>query len=86
MKLFACKNQHQYGGGCILVAANNKTEAYLTAANKFELPFFWKDNNPDGKVEHCESDTYPYDSWFEVEHLSADVSTPQIIFEDHYTE
>lgn len=86
MKLFACRNQKLYGGGYILVAANNKKEAYLTAAKHNDLPFFWKDNKPDGKVEHCESDTYPYDSWFEVEKLSADVSTPQVILEDHYSE
>jgi hypothetical protein len=32
MKVFCCKNQWSYGGGLILVAANTKKEAYLTAA------------------------------------------------------
>ena len=32
------------------------------------------------------SDTYPINEWYEVEHLSTDLSEPQVIVEDHYTE
>ena len=94
MKVFCCENQHLYGGGLILVAANSKEEAYLTAADddKTFYLFDWFDDNgvysnePDGNISHCTSDTYPLEKWYEVEHLSTDLSEPQIIVEDHYSE
>lgn len=93
MKVFCCKNQMSYGGGLILVAANTKEEAYLTAAmdDKFSYVFNWVDDDdiwsePDGDINHCLSDTYPLNKWFEVEHLSTDLTEPQIIIEDHYSE
>ena len=30
--------------------------------------------------------TYPLGKWHEVEHLSTDLSEPQVIIEDHYSE
>ena len=47
MKVFACRNQHQYGGGLVLVAANTKEEAYLTAAMDDNLSYLfdWSDDN-----------------------------------------
>ena len=93
MKVFGCKNQNSYGGGLILVAANTKEEAYLTAATneKIDYLFDWADDNgiwsvPDGNINHCSSDTYPLDEWFEVKHLSTDLKTTGIIIEDHYSE
>ena len=92
MKVFCCKNQRSFGGGLILVAANTKEEAYITAAYNDETSYLfdWFDNNgaykPDGNIDHCISDTYPLEKWHEVEHLSTDLSEPQIIIEDHYTE
>lgn len=93
MKVFCCRNQRSYGGGLILVAANTKEEAFLTAANDEKLSwlFYWAGDDyswshPDGNINHCTSDEYPFDCWFEVEHLSTDLSKPQIIVEDHYTE
>jgi hypothetical protein len=93
MKIFCCKNQHSYGGGLILVAANTKEEAYLTAAynDKMSYLFDWADDDymwcePDGNINHCKSDIYPLGKWYEVEHLSTDLLEPQIIVEDHYTE
>ena len=92
MKVFCCKNQWDWGGGLILVAANTKEEAYLTAANneKTDYLFDWHDDNgwcgPDGNINHCTSDTYPLGKWHEVEHLSTDLSEPLIIVEDHYSE
>lgn len=92
MKVFGCKNRCSYGGGLILVAANSKEEAYLTAAmsDKISYVFDWVDANgwcePDGNIKHCISSTYPFDYWFEVEHLSTDYTEPQIIIEDHYSE
>ena len=86
MKVFCCKNQWSYGGGLILVAANTKKEAYLTAAydDKTSYLFDWTDDNytwckPDGNI-------YPLGKRFEVEHLSTDLSKSQIIIEDHYSE
>lgn len=93
MKVFCCKNQQSYGGGLILVAANTKEEAYLTAAmdDKTSYLFDWVDDDymwsePDGDINHCSSDTYPLNKWFEVEHLRTDLPEPQIIIEDHYSE
>lgn len=83
-----------YGGGLILVAANTKEEAYFTAAydDKTSYLFDWFDDNgrysyePDGNINHCVSDTYPFRKWHEVEHLSTNLHKPQIIIEDHYSE
>ena len=93
MKVFACKNQNPYGGGLILVAANTKEEAYLTAAydDKILYLFEWADDDymwcePDGNINHCTSYTYPFDKWFEVKHISTDLAEPQVIIEDHHTE
>ena len=94
MKVFCCKNQYSYGGGLILVAANTKEEAYLTAAydDKTSYLFDWFDDNgaysyePDGNIDHCISDIYSLEKWHEVEHLSTDLSEPKVIVEDHYSE
>lgn len=93
MKVFCCKNDNSYGGGLILVAAETKEEAYLTAAydDKKSYLFDWADDDyiwcePDGNINHCTSDTYPLEKWHEVEHLSTDLTEPGIIIEDHYTE
>lgn len=92
MKVFCCRNQESYGGGLILVAANTKEEAYLTAANNDETSylFYWFDDNilskPNSNINHCSSDRYPLEEWYEVEHISTDLTEPQIIIEDSYTE
>lgn len=93
MKVFGCRNQWSYGGGLVLVAADTKEEAYLIAAmdDKLNYLFDWLDDDyiwcePDGNINHCKSDTYPFEKWFEVEHLSTDLAKPAIIIEDHYSE
>lgn len=93
MKVFACRNQESNGGGLILVAATTREEAYLTAAMKYKCMFHWADDNgilyvPDGNyvIEHCKSYTYPLESWFEVEHLSTDLTEAKVIIEDSYSE
>lgn len=82
MKVFCCKNQCSYGGGLILVAANTKEEAFSVASVDEDTNWLFY------KMESGElvSDTYPINEWFEVEHLSTDLSEPQVIIEDHYTE
>lgn len=93
MKVYGCRNDNYYGGGLVIVAANTKEEAYLTAAydDKTSYLFDWADDDymwcePDGNINHCTSDTYPLDKWFEVEHMSTDLTETQIIIEDHYSE
>jgi len=93
MKVFGCKCDMDYGGGIILVAANSVEEAYLTAAmdEKVGSMFDWADDDgiwcePDGNINHCWSDVYPFDKWFEVEHLSTDLTEPKVIIEDSYYE
>lgn len=82
MKVFCCKNQYSYGGGLILVAANTKEEAFSIASLDEDTNWLFY------KMESGElvSDCYPKNKWFEVEHLSADLSEPQVIIEDHYSE
>ena len=88
MKVFACKSQETYGGGLILVAANTKEEAFNTAADAAKddcwLPFY-ECRHRDGSCT-IESDEYPFDEWFEVKHLSTDLTEPKVIIEDHYSE
>lgn len=93
MKVFGCRNDYFFGGGLVLVAANTKEEAFLTAATSVECSYIfdWLDDNhrmiePDGNIKHCHSDTYPLGEWFEVEHLSTDLTKPEVIIEDHYLE
>ena len=93
MKVFCCRNQHYYGGGLILVAANTREEAYLVAAmnEKTKYLFRWEDDEggwcePNGNVDHCRSYTYPFDEWFEVEHLATDFIEEKVIIEDSYSE
>lgn len=82
MKVFCCKNQYPYGGGLILVAANTIEEAFSIASINEDTNWLFY------KMESGElvSDTYPINEWFEVEHLSTDLSEPQVIVEDHYSE
>ena len=93
MKVFGCKCDMSYGGGLILVAANNVKEAFLTAAmdEKVSYMFDWADDDymwiePDGDINHCISNAYPLGKWFEAEHLSTDLTEPQVIIEDCYYE
>lgn len=93
MKIFGCKNQNNYGGGLVLVAANTKEEAYLTAAidDNLSYLFEWADDDymwcePDGNINHCTSNTYPLGKWEEIGHLSTDLIEPKVIIEDHYSE
>ena len=93
MKVFGCKCDMSYGGGLILVAANNVEEAFLTAAmdEKVCSMFDWADDDgiwcePDGNINHCWSDVYPLGKWFEVEHLSTDLTESQVIIESCYYE
>ena len=76
-----------------MVAANTKEEAYLTTAmnDKTSYLFDWADDDyiwcePDGNINHCTSDTYPLDKWREAEHLFTNLTEPQVIVEDHYSE
>ena len=80
MKIFGCKNQMSYGGGLVLVVANTKEEAYLTADDDY----MWCE--PDGNINHCISNTYPLGKWKEIEHLSTDLTEPKVIIEDHHSE
>lgn len=92
MKVFGCKNQQSYGGGLVLVAADTREVAYLTAAtdDKISYLFDWHDITgwcvPDGNINHCTSDTYPINKWFEVKELKTSLSEPKVIIEDHYSE
>lgn len=92
MKVFACRRNEGYSGGLIIVAAESKEDAFLTASrdDKVSYLFDWHDENgwrePDGDINHVTCDTYPFSKWFEVEHLSTDLKTPQVIIEDGYTE
>lgn len=82
MKVFGCKNQENYGGGLILVAANSKEEAFIIASEDKDKSWLFY-------VDGCgllTSDVYPCHAWVEFEHLSTDLTEPQVIIEDHYLE
>ena len=84
MKVFACKSQRGYSGGLILVAANTKEEAFHIASVDENIGYIFYETEYKSGI--FISDTYPLDKWFEVEHLSPDLTVPQVIIEDHYTE
>ena len=84
MKVFCCRNQQPYGGGFILVAANTKEEAFNTASMDGDINYLFYEIEYNSGI--LKSDTYPLDKWFEVEHLSTDLTEPKVIIEDHYTE
>lgn len=84
MKVFACENQNAYGGGLILVAANTKEEAFNTASVYKDIDYLFYETEYKSGI--FISDTYPLDKWFEVKHLSTDLTEPKVIIEDHYTE
>lgn len=86
MKIFACRNQYPYGGGLILVAANTKKEAFNTAAEDNNCWVSFNKYKLDDGSWIIKSDTYPFNEWFEVEHLSTDLTEPKVIIEDHYSE
>ena len=92
MKVFACKRQMSYSGGLILVAAPTKEEAFMTAV-KSPLNYLFKMFGKDGyyvsdpeEAETITTDYYPLEDWYEIENLTAQVSKPQVIEEDGYTE
>ena len=82
MKVFCCKNQCSYGGGLILVAANTKEEAFSIASMDEDTKWFFYEM----KSGELVSNRYPKNEWFEVEHLSTNLITPQVIIEDSYSE
>ena len=84
MKVFCCKNQWSYGGGLILVAANTKEEAFHIASIDKDINYVFYETEYNSGI--FKSDTYPFDEWFEVKHLSTDLVEPQVIIEDHYSE
>ncbi len=93
MKVFACKRQGSYSGGLILVASSTKEEAFNVFVHdkRFEcmvqcwgVDGSWADIDDEGAV--ISSDDYPLEKWFEIECLTAQVSEPQIIEEDGYSE
>lgn len=94
MKVFCAKRDGSYSGGLILVAANDKEEAILTAARteKYKWMFDWVDDNgnciyeDDGNTQHIHSNYYPIERWHEVENLEYKGNTPTVIIEDGYSE
>lgn len=82
MKVFGCRCGISYGGGLILVAANTREEAFSVASVDEDTKwFFYK-----MKSGELVSNRYPQNKWFEAEHLSTDLTKPQVIIEDSYYE
>lgn len=94
MKVFACTCQYTYGGGLIVVAANTKEEAFITAASDedWSMYFTWFDNEtnhviqPDGNINHIHTSEFPLNNWRELDKLTANVDKPQVIDGDAYVE
>jgi hypothetical protein len=80
MKVFGCKCDIPYGGGLILVAANTREEAFSVASVDEDAQWLFYEKESGELV----SDDYPKNKWFEVEHLSTDLTEPKVIIEDHH--
>ena len=68
----------------ILVAANTKEESFHTASIDKDINYVFYETEYNSGI--FKSDTYPFDEWFEIKHLSTDLAEPAVIIEDHYTE
>lgn len=93
MKVFACQRQGSYSGGLIIVATNTIEEAYKTFFNDerfdwmieaHDANYEWRDKNDEDAI--VESYYYPLEKWYEIESLTADVTEPQVIAENGYSE
>ena len=65
---------------------DNKEKLEQTLSGRIVNPSATTTSVTDGNINHYTSDTYPLEEWHEAEHLSTDLSKPQIIVEDHYSE
>ena len=85
MKVFGCTYQGPWGGGIILVAANNADEAFSVGANNFNTSVYFKvyeENN--NKV--IQSYAFPREDWKEFKNLISTVQKPKVILIEVYTE
>ena len=83
-----------YSGGGIMVAAETKEQAFLTAARDKKTSYafsWWGDDweyieyiDDDGNIGHLHSDDYPLSEWREMEHLQTDLTEPKVILENGY--
>lgn len=84
MNVYACKRQYSDSAGMIIVAANDKEEAYSTflewddSENK-EL-HYGKDNRT-GQVV-IEYNHYPLESWYRLDGVYCSCDRPHVIDED----
>lgn len=91
MKVFGCTTQLGYSGGIVLVAANTIEEAFLLAASdeKIGYMFDWHDDEyhwtePDGNIDHVDTNWYPFSAWREYPELTANVEHPRVILEESH--
>lgn len=93
MKVFGCTMQGGYCGGIILVAANDKEEAFLTAAKDENIGhlFDWTTEyggwaQPFSQDAKVRSDFFPLNKWKEYKHLATDYKKPTVILAEYYAE
>lgn len=81
-----CRHQRDYGGGLIIVAANNINEAFETFAKdenySWLVEFFDDEGNYVEDINKAFSYYYPKESWIEIPELEANVDSPRVICED----
>jgi hypothetical protein len=88
MKVFGCKRKDDsFGGGLIIVAANNLNEAFETFVKdkRFNYMIEWPDFETQQLTEDvskADSYFYPREDWFEIPNLVANVDKPCVIEED----
>lgn len=75
MKVYCFNYRGKYGGGCAIVAANSKEEAYNTLSYNMLLDY-QEDIKDYTDIEHCN----------EIVTLTANVTSPRIIIYKFYTE
>ena len=93
MKVFGCTMQGVYCGGVILVAANDKEEAFLTASKDTGIDYWFSWESEDGgwaepfsQNAELRSDYFPLDKWKEYTHLSSDYEKPTVILAEYHVE
>lgn len=87
LKIYAAKRMSGYGGGLIVVAANDVDEAYELYINwALDSKRIWiYERYKDGDVEYDIKNEYPKEDWYEIPNVRVVCMTPRVIDEDGYT-
>lgn len=89
MDVFKNTYKQGYGGGCVLVAANNKEEAVREYLANEDSQWEWEyygEKTPEMDLENIDFHVFLLDDWEEVEGMHFDTDKPKFLFEHVYCE